>query len=67
MANNGIPSGRVISADEAAFRSMASTIAGLCPGETLLDFAARGPDVIRETSLRYARPSNGPMHSMSSS
>jgi hypothetical protein len=42
----------VISADdqgiEAAFRSMDSTIAGLRPGETLLDLAARGPDVIRE-------------------
>jgi len=42
----------MVSADdegvEAAFKSMASAIAGLRPGETLLDYAARGPAVIRE-------------------
>ena len=52
MANKGIPSARVISADdegiEAAFKNMASAIAGLRPGETLLDYAGRGPEVIRE-------------------
>lgn len=52
MVNNGIPSERVIAADdegiEAAFKTMASAIAGLRPGETLLDYAARGPEVIRE-------------------
>ncbi|MDN3312068.1 hypothetical protein QWJ90_14130 [Microbacterium oryzae] len=52
MASKGIPSARVISADdegiEAAFRSMASAIAGLRQGETLLEFAARGPQVIQE-------------------
>lgn len=52
MARKGIPLARVISADdegvEAAARSMATAIAGLRPGETLLDFAARGPQIIRE-------------------
>lgn len=44
--------GRIIAADddsmESAFQSMATTLASLRPGETLLDFVARGPDVIRE-------------------
>jgi len=52
MANRGIPSARVVSADnegiEAAFKTMASAIAGMRPGETVLDYVARGPEVIRE-------------------
>lgn len=47
-----LPDRRVIASDddsmEFAFRSMASTLASVRPGETLLDFVGRGPEVIRE-------------------
>ncbi len=47
-----LPDGRIIAADDesmdSAFQSMATTLASLRPGETLLDFVARGPEVIRE-------------------
>ena len=47
-----VPVGRIVAADDdsmkSAFQSMATTLASLRPGETLRDFAARGPEVIRE-------------------
>ncbi|MEW1986531.1 hypothetical protein ACIQH9_21535 [Pseudarthrobacter oxydans] len=47
-----LPDGRIIAADDdsmgSAFQSMATTLTSLRPGETLLDFVARGPEVIRE-------------------
>lgn len=53
------PDRRIIVADddsgEAAFQSMAAALASLKPGETLPDFVARGPGVIREHVLAIAK------------
>jgi hypothetical protein len=50
--SRSLPDKRIIAADdggiESAFLSMAATFASLQPGETLLDFVSRGPEVIRE-------------------
>ena len=48
----GLPDGRIINADddsmESAFQSMATALGNLRPGESLSDYVARRPEVIRE-------------------